>query len=105
MDSEIKSHIFQTTKDTKLRKKGMLGVLSLDEIIAEGRNNELCDKQSRDMERELQSLQVSQINSTDASRCESVSFVQESMSWVWEIVSTSRWPNLLSSIQHELSRE
>ena len=51
MDSEIKSHIIQTTRDTKLRKKGLLGALSLDEIIAEGRNNELCDKQSRDMER------------------------------------------------------
>ena len=101
MDSEIKSHIIQTTKDTKLRKKGLLGALSLDEIIAESRNNELCDKQSRDMERELQSLQVSQINSTNASRDESVSFVKSKNGCCG---CGRSYPNLLSSIQQELSR-
>ena len=53
-DGEIKSHIIQTTLDSKLRKKGLSeGGMTLNDILAEGRNNELCQAQSRDIERDL----------------------------------------------------
>ena len=47
-------HIIQTTADSKLRKKGLTdSSLGLGDILAEGRNSELCHAQSRDIEREL----------------------------------------------------
>ena len=59
-NSEIKSHLIQTTTDSKLRKKGLMGTMTLDEVISEGRNNELCRAQTRDMERELHVSAVSE---------------------------------------------
>ena len=45
----------------RLRKKGLMGMLTLDEMISEGRNNELCRAQTRDMERELHVSAMSEL--------------------------------------------
>ena len=44
----------------KLWKKGLMSTLTLDQIITERRNNELCRAQTRDMERELHVSAVSE---------------------------------------------
>ena len=45
------SHIsYKLLQTLKLQKKGLMGTLTLYEIISEGRNNELCHAQTCDME-------------------------------------------------------
>lgn len=53
IDLEIKSHLIQTTKDSKLRKKGLRQNMSLDELLQEGRSNELCKQQNEEIEKSL----------------------------------------------------
>jgi len=53
LDSEIKSHIIQTTTDGKLRKKGLREEMTLSAVLKEGRNNELSSAQNREMEETL----------------------------------------------------
>lgn len=58
-DGEIKSHIIQTTTDSKLRKVGLRDdQKTLNDILDLGRNNELCQAQNMDMERQLDSRGV-----------------------------------------------
>ena len=64
LDAELKSHILQTTTDSKLRKKGLGENLSLEQVLKEGRNNELCRAQNADMERVLKKESQSQNNTT-----------------------------------------
>ncbi|XP_071954134.1 uncharacterized protein [Antedon mediterranea] len=51
ISGEIKSHIIQSTTDSKLRKFGLkTGGCTLDELLLHGRTNELATKQSNEME-------------------------------------------------------
>ena len=53
LDNEIKSHIIQTTTDSKLRRKGLRETLTLAQVLTEGRNNELSSAQNQEMEHVL----------------------------------------------------
>lgn len=53
VNDEIYYHIVQTTNDSKLRKKGLRTEMTLEHVLAEGRNNELCMIQNTEMEKEL----------------------------------------------------
>ena len=54
LDGEIKSHVIQTTTDSKLRKHGLRDdALTLKDIIEAGRNNELTLAQNAEMEKDL----------------------------------------------------
>ena len=54
MDGEMKSHVIQTTTDSKLRKQGLKDVaLTLKDIIEAGRNNELTQAHIAEMEKDL----------------------------------------------------
>ena len=108
-NSEIKSHLIQTTTDSKLRKKGLMGTMTLDEVISEGRNNELCRAQTRDMERELHVSAVSEpAECVHPVESESGPVVQAtgtavSQRWLWSSVSAPRWSYTVSSVGKNLS--
>ncbi|XP_033112572.1 uncharacterized protein LOC117113377 [Anneissia japonica] len=54
IDQELKSHIIQTTTDSKLRKQGLKeDGLTLAEILQIGRSNELAQVQNSDLEKDL----------------------------------------------------
>lgn len=58
INGEIKSHVIQTTTDSKLRKQGLTNdALTLGDIIEAGRNNELAQAQSLDIEKDLTGIQ------------------------------------------------
>jgi hypothetical protein len=63
-DSELKSHIIQTTKDAKLRKKGLSEKMTLLEVLSNGRSNELCKVQNEDIEKMLQQPTVNKVSKT-----------------------------------------
>lgn len=53
-NKEVKRHIVTTTSDSRLRLKGLRGALpELEDVLREGRSNELCKLQSADIERNL----------------------------------------------------
>ena len=54
VDGEIKSHVIQTTTDSKLRKQGLTDdTLTVRDIVVAGRNNELAQAQNAEMEKDL----------------------------------------------------
>ena len=54
VDGEIKSHVIQTTTDSKLRKQGLTDdTLTVRDIVVAGRNNELAQVQNAEMEKDL----------------------------------------------------
>ena len=54
VDDEIKSHVIQTTTDSKLRKQGLTDdTLTVRDIVVAGRNNELAQAQNAEMEKDL----------------------------------------------------
>ena len=54
VDGEIKSHVIQTTTDSKLRKQGLTDdTLTVRDIVVAGRDNELAQAQNAEMEKDL----------------------------------------------------
>ena len=62
VDGEIKSHVIQTTTDSKLRKQGLTDdTLTVGAIVVAGRNNELAQAQNADMEKDLHCAHVQKV--------------------------------------------
>ena len=61
-NGEIKSQLIQSTSDSKLRKHALVKEKTLDEVLTEGRTNELCRLQNFDMEKQLATESVKQLN-------------------------------------------
>ena len=61
IDAEIKSHLIQTMKDRKVRKKGLSrqgAQLTLQDVLADARNNELVNAQNEQIERQFMQMSV-----------------------------------------------
>jgi hypothetical protein len=63
-DNELKSYVIQTTKDAKLRKKGLSEIMTLLEVLSSGRSNELCKVQNEDIEKMRQQPTVNKVSKT-----------------------------------------
>ena len=62
VDGEIKSHVTQTTTDSKLRKQGLTDdTLTVGDIVVAGRNNELAQAQNADMEKDVHCAHVQKV--------------------------------------------
>ena len=61
-NAEIKSQLIQMTADSKLRRHALVKEKSLEEILTEGRSNELCRLQNLDMEKQLSTDSIRQLN-------------------------------------------
>lgn len=67
-NGEIKSQLIQMTSDSKLRRHALVSDKSLDDILTEGRSNELCKLQNLDMEKQLNTESVRQLQSVNRGR-------------------------------------